>query len=133
MHHISANKNCPSYFLVYSVCKSCIILCLVYSFRQIDFFCMAHLGHRGLAKFIYWKQKERKVRKKRIINHIVHTSIRYLLNLNQLFIGWQTSFTFTTNISNEVIQLWDHTKWTINLKKKKLYVLLIYLLYSDIT
>lgn len=42
---------------------------------------------------------------KRVVNHIVHTAKQYLLNLNQLFIGWQTNFTFTTNISNEVIQL----------------------------
>lgn len=42
---------------------------------------------------------------KKILDNIVHTSKQSLLNLNQLFIGWQTSFTFTTNISNEVIQL----------------------------
>lgn len=114
----SQHKHARPIFLVYSVCKNCVILCLAYSFRQIDFFCVAHLGRRGLGKFTYWKQEERKAKKiKRIINHIVHTSIQYLLNLNQLFIGWQTSFTFTTNISNAVIQLWDHTKWIINLKK----------------
>lgn len=121
----------PIFWLTLSA-KTITILCLGYSLSQIDFFFMAHMGHRGLAKFIYWKEGKKGEKKKRKMNNIVHTSIQYLLNLNQLFIGWQTSFTFTTNISNEVIQLWDHTKWIINLKKK-LYVLLIYLLYSYIT
>lgn len=115
--YFSQHKHAHPIFLVYFVCKNYIILCLGYSSRQTDFFCVAPLNHRGLGKFIYWKQKERKARKMRIINHIVHTAIQCILNLNQLFIGWQTSFTFTTNISNEVIQLWDHTKWIINLKK----------------
>lgn len=52
------------------------------------------------------KQRKGKARKvKRVLDNIVHTSKQSLLNLNQLFIGRQTSFTFTTNISNEVIQL----------------------------
>lgn len=119
MHLISANRNMTIPFFQSFVCKSCIILCLGYSFRQIDFFCMAHLGRRGFSKvYILQTDGKKGEKNKRIINRIVHTSIQYLLNLNQLFIGWQTSFTFTTNISNEVIQLWDHTKWIINLKKK---------------
>lgn len=67
---------------------------------------MAHLGRRGFSKvYILQTDGKKGEKNKRIINRIVHTSIQYLLNLNQLFIGWQTSFTFTTNISNEVIQL----------------------------
>lgn len=48
-----------------------------------------------------------------------NTYIQYLLNCDQLFIGWQTSFTFTTNISNEVIQLLRPYKMDHKLKKKK--------------
>lgn len=69
---------------------------------------MAQLGQRGLGKVCILKtegKKGEKNKKAQSINHIVHTSIQYLLNLNQVFIGWQTSFTFTTNISNEVIRL----------------------------
>lgn len=67
----------PIFFWFTLSAKNEVILCLGYSFSQIDFFCMAHWGHQGLAKFKSWKQKARKARKaKTVMNYMVDTSIQ---------------------------------------------------------
>lgn len=77
---ISANINMLiPFFFSGSLClqKNEVILCLGYSFSQIDFFCVAHWGHQGLAKFKSWKQKARKARKaKTVMSYMVDTSIQ---------------------------------------------------------
>lgn len=59
MHLISANINMPIPFSWFTLSAKTVKFC-AYSFQQINFFCMAHLDHRGLRKVCILKTEGKK-------------------------------------------------------------------------
>lgn len=86
--YFGQHKHAHPIFLVYSVCKNCVILCLNYSFRQINFFCLAHLGHRGLGKVCILKTEGKKSEKNKKNNQSYSTYINTISTKSQSVVYW---------------------------------------------
>lgn len=62
--YFGQHKHAHPIFLVYSEKKNCVILCLGYSFRQINFFLHGSIGPKRIRKSVYTENRGKERREK---------------------------------------------------------------------